>query len=107
MKRLILITTIILMSCAASEAQLETAVWYFGRNAGLDFNTPEPKVLTDGKITDLYIEFDTINAHDDDEHHRLFGEGMATFSDSLGHLRLYTNGQTLWNANGDIMPNGE
>ena len=107
MKRLILITTIILMSCAASEAQLETAVWYFGRNAGLDFNTPEPKVLTDGKITDLYIEFDTINAHDDDEHHRLFGEGMATFSDSLGHLRLYTNGQTLWNANGGIMPNGE
>ncbi len=88
-------------------AQLETAVWYFGRNAGLDFNTPGPKVLTDGKIADLYIELDTLNPHDDNEHHRLYGEGMATFSDSLGHLRLYTNGQTLWNAEGDVMPNGK
>ena len=107
MKRLLVITSLIIACCGVSTAQLETAVWYFGRNAGLDFNTPEPKTLTDGKITDLYIEFDTVNQHDDDLHHRLYGEGMASFSDSLGHLRLYTNGQTLWNANGGVMPNGD
>lgn len=107
MKRIVILTTLILACCGVSTAQLETAVWYFGRNAGLDFNTPEPKVLTDGKVTDLYIEFDTLNQHDDDLHHRLYGEGMASFCDSLGHLRLYTNGQTLWNAEHKIMPNGD
>ncbi len=101
MKRIILLTTLILACCGVSTAQLETAVWYFGRNAGLDFNTPEPKVLLDGQIRDGVTDID-----DGSGRKRLYGEGMASFSDSLGHIRLYTNGQTVWNAEHNVMPNG-
>ena len=31
-------------------AQNEAAIWYFGENAGLDFNTGAPVALTDGAI---------------------------------------------------------
>lgn len=100
MKQILIITALMLAYCEAANAQLETAVWYFGRGAGLDFNTPEPKVLLNGQIKDeLYL--------DDGRNQRLYGEGMATFSDSLGHVRLYTNGQTLWNCDDEIMPNGK
>ena len=101
MKRLLFITALILACCGVSTAQLETAVWYFGRHAGLDFNTPEPKVLLDGQIKDGLSDVD-----DGTGHKRFHGEGMATFSDSLGHLRLYTDGRSVWNMEHELMPNG-
>lgn len=62
-------------------------IWYFGQNAGLDFNSGEPRVLTDGQInTD---------------------EGSAVISDENGNLLFYTDGETIWNRNHEIMPNGE
>lgn len=70
-----------------SFAQLETAVWYFGNNAGLNFRTPEPKVLLDGALANW--------------------EGVASFSDSLGNLLFYTDGRTIWNRAHKIMKNGE
>lgn len=101
MKRFVIITTLLLACCGVSTAQLETAVWYFGRNAGLDFNTPEPKVLLDGQIKDGLSDVD-----DGTGHRRYHGEGMASFSDSLGHVRLYTDGRSVWNAAHEVMPNG-
>lgn len=63
-----------------------TSVWYFGQNAGLDFNTSPPTPLTDGQInTD---------------------EGCATICDTNGNLLLYTDGMTVWNRNHQIMLNG-
>lgn len=100
MRRLTIITALILACCGVCTAQLETAVWYFGRGAGLDFNTPEPKFLPGGQIADVLM--DTIYYNN----LRLYGEGMASFSDSLGHVRLYTNGQTVWNVDNEVMPNG-
>ena len=100
MKRIVTIITLVLACCGVSTAQLETAVWYFGRGAGLDFNTPEPHFKEGGQIQDLKMDFF------DPSGRKLYGEGIATFSDSLGHIRLYTNGQTLWNGENGVMPNG-
>ncbi|MEQ8238730.1 MAG: gliding motility-associated C-terminal domain-containing protein [Cyclobacteriaceae bacterium] len=66
-------------------------IWYFGQNAGLDFNNLDaeghPSVLTDGQIkTD---------------------EGSAVISDEAGNLLFYTDGETVWNRAHEIMPNGE
>jgi len=86
MKRILLIIFFVIGFCSVTFAQLETAVWYFGDKAGLDFNTPEPKILLDGALSNL--------------------EGVASFSDSLGNLLFYTDGRTVWNRNHKVMSNG-
>lgn len=68
-------------------SQREAANWYFGENAGLNFNTGIPQVLLDGRINTI--------------------EGCETFSDSDGNLLFYTDGKTVWNSRHRIMPNGE
>lgn len=67
-------------------AQNEAANWYFGRNAGLTFNSGFPNALLDG-------ELDTI-------------EGCSTISDSQGNLLFYSDGITIWNKNHTVMQNG-
>lgn len=62
-------------------------VWYFGYHAGLDFNTPNPTVLTDGNTN--------------------VREGVSSISDATtGKLLFYTEGMTVWNARHLAMPNG-
>ncbi len=79
---------ILLLCCLAvnSFAQQEAAIWYFGDNAGLDFNSGVPVPLLDGQI-------DTV-------------EGCATISDANGSLLFYTDGIIVWNRNHNVMPNG-
>ena len=68
-------------------AQSPAGIWYFGEEAGLDFNSgPNPQILNDGEI----ITF----------------EGCATLGDSFGNLLFYTDGINVWNINHDKMPNG-
>lgn len=67
-------------------AQKEANIWYFGTNAGLDFNSGTPEVLLDGVL-------DTF-------------EGCATISDTNGNLLFYTDGITVYNRNHTIMLNG-
>ncbi|MFY0481832.1 T9SS type B sorting domain-containing protein [Flavobacterium sp. PLA-1-15] len=67
-------------------AQKESSIWYFGRQAGLNFNTSSPIVLDDGAM-------DTF-------------EGSATISDASGQLLFYTNGEKVWNRNHQLMSNG-
>ncbi len=86
MKRILTTFFFIIGFYAYAWAQLETSVWYFGDKAGLDFNTPEPKILLDGALSNL--------------------EGVASFSDSLGNLLFYTDGRTVWNRKHQIMSNG-
>ena len=73
--------------CNICSAQLETSVWYFGRNAGLDFKSQNPTILTDGALDNW--------------------EGVACFSDKLGNLLFYTDGQTIWNREHQVMVNGD
>lgn len=69
-----------------SQAQGEANIWYFGENAGLDFNSGTPIALTNGQlVTD---------------------EGCATISNSSGQLLFYTDGVTVYNRNHVVMLNG-
>lgn len=67
-------------------SQGETNFWYFGFNAGLDFNSGSPIVINDGK---LYTE-----------------EGATVISSPFGELIFYTDGVTVYDKNHAIMPNG-
>lgn len=67
-------------------AQREAGIWYFGNEAGLDFNSGTPVALTDGKL--------------------ITNEGCASISDKEGNLLFYTDGSTVWNANHNVMSNG-
>jgi len=70
-----------------SFAQKEAAFWFFGENAGLDFNTGSPVINNEGSLSTV--------------------EGCATISDAKGKLLFYTDGITVWNRNHKIMPTGE
>lgn len=69
-------------------SQNQAANWYFGENAGINFNTLTGEVtpLTDGN---LYTR-----------------EGCTSISDENGNLLFYTDGSTVFNKNHDIMLNG-
>ena len=69
-----------------SFAQKEGNTWYFGENAGLDFNGGSPVALIDGALVTR--------------------EGCAAISDEIGNLLFYTDGTTVWNRNHVQMPNG-
>lgn len=66
-------------------------IWYFGRRAGLDFNTngsiPIPAVLDDGAM-------DT-------------NEGCSSICGSDGKLLFYSNGVTVYNRLHQVMLNGD
>jgi gliding motility-associated-like protein len=90
MKRLLLLTLTLTLSLSLT-AQNESSWWIFGDGAGIEF-TPNPQnrsnspaVLTSGYDTD---------------------EGVAVISDDSGNLLFFTDGSTVWNTNGTIMPNG-
>lgn len=61
-------------------------VWYFGKNAGVNFNTNPPSALTDGQIYTL--------------------EGCSSISDMNGNLLFYTDGSFVFNKNHQVMANG-
>ena len=69
-------------------AQNETNHWYFGNKAALEFNLG----------TSLTINSDSeMNTP----------AGSSSISDKEGNLLFYTNGETIWNKNHQIMENGE
>ncbi|WP_405248149.1 T9SS type B sorting domain-containing protein [Cellulophaga sp. Asnod2-G02] len=68
-------------------SQKESANWYFGDYAGLNFNTDSPKALLNGKL--------------------ITNEGCATISDPNGNLLFYTDGVTVWDRKHEEMPNGQ
>lgn len=69
-----------------SFGQGEANIWYFGQNAGLDFNSGSPVVLTDGML--------------------MTSEGCASISNADGDLLFYTDGLTVYNKSHMVMPNG-
>lgn len=82
---LLFISTLVIGYLQAQDIK-RTAVWYFGANAGINFNTSPPSVLTDGAMNTV--------------------EGCATICDINGNLLFYTNGVTVWNKSHNIMQNG-
>ena len=84
--KLIKILSIIILFSNVSFAQKEANIWYFGENAGLDFNGGSPVALTDGQLNTV--------------------EGCATISDANGNLLFYTDGSTVWDKAHLVMANG-
>lgn len=83
--RYILFVFLFLLS-AFTFSQNETKKWYFGANAGLDFSTSPPTILTNGSLNNSL--------------------GCASISDASGNLLFYTDGETVWNSSHAIMLNG-
>lgn len=84
MRQLIVIFIFISNFCFS---QSPAGVWYFGDEAGIDFNSGSlPIALFDSKMRTY--------------------EGCATLCDNFGTLLFYTDGITVWNRNHDVMPNG-
>src|SRR4030095_11618045 len=81
----ILFVTIIFHSTTCF-AQHESDIWYFGSNAGIDFNSGSPVNLTNGQLSTI--------------------EGCASISDTAGNLLFYTDGITVWNKNHLVMSMG-
>lgn len=86
MKTKVLLLILVLFTCFAF-SQNESANWYFGEFAGLNFNTPNPTPLLDSKLAT--------------------SEGCATISDPNGNLLFYTDGVTIWDRRHQVMPNGQ
>jgi len=84
MKKILIIIALLQMTVAHSQKQANR--WYFGTNAGLDFNSGTPTALIDGQVNTA--------------------EGVSTMSDSEGNLLFYTDGVTVYNKSHAVMQNG-
>jgi hypothetical protein len=62
-------------------------VWTFGNGYGIDFNSGQPVQLPINALTSF--------------------EGCASVCDSSGQLLFYTNGETIWDRNNNVMLNGD
>ncbi|HHG84456.1 MAG TPA: hypothetical protein ENJ82_06890, partial [Bacteroidetes bacterium] len=66
--------------------QKENDTWYFGGRAGVSFSGGAAFGIPGGQMMQL--------------------EGAATISDGNGNLMMYTDGQSVWDRNHNVMPNG-
>ncbi|MDI1234260.1 MAG: hypothetical protein PSX81_08260 [bacterium] len=64
----------------------QSKIWYFGYNAGIDFNSGTGVALTNGNMTSI--------------------DGCSAIADSLGNLLFYSDGLKLWDKSGNITSNG-
>ncbi len=83
MKNLVFI--LFLISACIVYPQNEANFWFFGQNAGVNFNN--------GNTTALFSSLNT-------------PEGCSSYSDSSGNLLFYSDGIQVWNSNHNLMPNG-
>ncbi|RIW14039.1 hypothetical protein D0X99_14635 [Algoriphagus lacus] len=69
-------------------------IWYFGDGAGLDFN-PDPNDSTAPTPRPIA-----------QRHPQNIPAGTTTISDQAGQVLFFTDGQSVWDLNGDLMENG-
>jgi len=86
MSKYTVILIIVLLSFQSSYAQGNN-IWYFGRKAGLNFNSSVPVVLYNSMM----------NAD----------EGASSICDDNGNILFYTNGVTVYNRKHEVMLNGD
>lgn len=68
------------------KAQTSADWWYFGRKAGIHFTSSGPVADTNSVMKVI--------------------EGCASAADEFGNLLFYTSGDTVWDANHNVMQNG-
>ncbi|AGC78471.1 T9SS type B sorting domain-containing protein [Nonlabens dokdonensis] len=76
----------LILTSTACLSQNEANWWFFGSNAGIDFNSGTPIPTDVGQLNTI--------------------EGCSAISDACGSLLFYTDGITVWDRNHSIMPNG-
>jgi gliding motility-associated-like protein len=76
--------------------------WYFGVNAGLNFQTSPPTSISNGQIEPVNV----FGTGELDNNSFLSDTSSSSISDSEGNLLFYTNGNTVWNRNHEVMENG-
>lgn len=81
-----LLSLLVITQSFCSFGQQQASQWYFGRNAGVDFNVQPPAVKTDGLLNTE--------------------EGCITIADANGKILFYSDGVTVWNKQHASMPNG-
>ncbi|WP_452226016.1 T9SS type B sorting domain-containing protein [Lacinutrix cladophorae] len=79
---------LLFLTFAISYSQDQASNWYFGDNAGIQFNTTTGTVIS---ITDGQLRTD---------------EGCTSISDQDGNLLFYTDGITVFDKAHNVMPNG-
>ncbi len=67
-------------------AQGQNNYWVFGNHMGMDFNQSPPALVTTSAVT---------------------YEGSAAICDKWGNLKFYCDADTVWDANHNMMPNGD
>lgn len=84
----LLLLLLTLAAPVVARAQSANNVWYFGAQAGIDFNYSPPRSLADGQMD--------------------APEGCASIADRrTGALLFYSNGAQVWNSSHSVMPNGD
>ncbi|AEH00086.1 T9SS type B sorting domain-containing protein [Lacinutrix sp. 5H-3-7-4] len=78
---------LLLCCCFAVYSQQEASNWYFGDNAGINFDL-------NGNVTTL------------DNGQLATEEGCTSISDNAGNLLFYTNGENVYDSSHNLMPNG-
>ncbi len=68
-------------------AQKEANVWLFGEYSGLDFNHDKPLAITENQVMIAEV-------------------GCSAIADNNGNLLFFTNGETIWNNDYEVMMNG-
>lgn len=86
MRKILFCYCMLLSAFSGLHAQKEANIWYFGKNAGLDFNGGTPTALLDGQMNT--------------------NEGVATIADIDGNLLFYTDGMYVFNKDHELMQNG-
>jgi gliding motility-associated-like protein len=81
------ITTLYLISSHLFAYTQISKNWYFNLKAGIKFDSYPPSILLDGKIGNTNY-------------------ASATINDNNGHLLFYSDGDSVWNRNHQVMPNG-
>lgn len=82
----LLLTFLFISYLIPCKGQNQANIWYFGSNAGIDFNGSTPTPLLNSNMVS--------------------SEGTAVASAANGSVLFYTNGETVWNRNHQQMETG-
>ncbi|GLU52703.1 hypothetical protein Dfri01_21640 [Dyadobacter frigoris] len=74
---ILFLSFLLIFQTARAQESKRANIWYFGYEAGIDFNSGKPVALNDSKMSQW--------------------EGTASICDEDGKLLLYTNGIQIWN----------
>jgi len=113
-KLLYSITVVLLLISCTCSAQWQNGLWtekqaynwYFCMNAGLNFSQTPPLPLDNGNVASITsYQTDENGVNNPDTAYEAVA-GSSVMSDSEGNLLFYTDGNTVWNKNHQVMVNG-